>query len=245
MNLYSYRAKESMVHRLDARVKLAILVAFSVALFCAHTWWGIGVFALALCGVMLVSRISLAHYLKTLIPALAILAFIWICNSIPFEADRSLTSLAYIVRISLVIMASFVVTFTTTSTQMTDALSSILNPLRKLHVPVDDIAFTLSLALRFIPLLFDQLAQIKTAQASRGAQFDTGSIWQRLKTWMVVLIPLFVGFFRQAETVAEAMDTRCYGAEQRTSLNARSVPVSAWAQFGAALILCVIGALFL
>lgn len=80
---------------------------------------------------------------------------------------------------------------------------------------VDDIAFTLSLALRFVPLLFEQLGQIKIAQTSRGAQFGSGSLWKRLKTWMVVLILLFIGFFRQADSVVEAMDARCYGAEER------------------------------
>lgn len=241
----SYIPKKSCVHRLDARAKLVLLLAFSVALFCVRTWWGIGVFAFVLFGAMIASRVSLKNYLKTLMPALAILLFIWICNSIPFEAERSLNALAYASRIALVIMASFVITFTTTSTQLTDAIASILSPLRKLRVPIDDIAFTLSLALRFIPLLFEQLMQIKTAQASRGARFDTGSIWRRLKTWLIVLIPLFIGFFRQAETVAEAMDARCYGASERTSLNARSMSVSAWLLVLIAVIVCVLTVCFL
>ena len=151
----------------------------------------------------------------------------------------------YVVRISLVIMASFVITFTTTSTQLTDALASILRPLRALKVPVDDIAFTLSLALRFIPLLFEQLGQIKIAQTSRGAQFGSGSLWKRLKTWMVVLIPLFIGFFRQADSVVEAMDARCYGAEERTSLNAQMMRARAWGVLAGALAVWVWCALFL
>lgn len=241
----SYIPKKSCVHQLDACAKLALLLAFSVALFCVHTWWGIGVFAVVLFAVMITSRIPLKNYLKTLMPALAILVFIWICNSIPFEAERSLNALTYASRIALVIMASFVITFTTTSTQLTDAIASILSPLRILRVPIDDIAFTLSLALRFIPLLFEQLKEIKTAQVSRGARFDTGSIWRRLKTWLVVLIPLFIGFFRQADTVAEAMDARCYGASERTSLNARSMSASAWLLMLVVIIACVLVACFL
>ena len=112
-------------------------------------------------------------------------------------------------------------------------------------MPVDDIAFTLSLALRFIPLLFEQLGQIKIAQTSRGAQFGSGSLWKRLKTWMVVLIPLFIGFFRQVDSVVEAMDARCYGAEERTSLNAQMMRASAWVVLAAALAVCVLCALFL
>lgn len=207
------------MHRVDARVKLLVLVVLSIVALCVPSWIGVGACAAALLAIMLASRVPLRTYARTLLPAAAILAFIWICNSIPFEADRSLHALNYVVRISLVIVASFVITFTTTSTQLTDALACILRPLRALRVPVDDVAFTLSLALRFIPLVFEQLERIKLAQTSRGAQFSTGSLWRRLKTWMVVLVPLFVGFFRQAGTVAEAMDARCYGAARRTSLN--------------------------
>lgn len=221
-------------------MKIAVLLIYSIALFCTHSWWGIIVFALALFVVIGASRIPLKNYARTITPAIAILVFIWICNSIPFDLDRSFNALAYAARIALIIMASFVITFTTTSTQLTDAIASILRPLRRLHVPIDDIAFMLSLALRFIPLLFEQLTQIKIAQISRGARFGSGTIWQRLKMWLVVLIPLFVGFFRQAETVAEAMDARCYGASDRTSLSARSVSVSAWLGLFAILALCVL-----
>jgi len=243
--ILSYIPKVSPIHALDARVKLGLLLLFSIALFCMRTWIGLGIFTTILLGVMIASRVSLKNYGRVLLPALAILIFIWVCNSIPFDAARSLNALMYVVRISLVIVASFVITFTTTSTQFTDALASILRPLRALKVPVDDIAFTLSLALRFIPLLFEQLGQIKIAQTSRGAQFGSGSLWKRLKTWMVVLIPLFIGFFRQADSVAEAMDARCYGAGERTSLNAQAMRAGAWALLAVALIACVLCVLFL
>lgn len=242
--ILSYIPKESPIHALDARVKLALLLLYSITLFFMRTWLGLGVFALLLLMVLIATRIPLKNYGRVLMPALAILVFIWVCNSIPFDAARSLNALMYAARISLVIIASFVITFTTTSTQLTDALASIMRPLRALHVPVDDIAFMLSLALRFIPLLFEQLGQIKVAQTSRGAQFSSGSLWKRLKTWMVVLIPLFIGFFRRADTVAEAMDARCYGAGERTSLNASSLQASAWALLASALALCVLCALF-
>lgn len=230
---------------MDARVKLGLLVLFSIASFCMRTWAGLGLCALVLLAVVFISRISFKQYLKTLIPALAILAFIWICNSIPFDLERSMNALMYVVRISLVIVASFVITFTTTSTQLTDALSRILRLLRALRVPVDDVAFTLSLALRFIPLVFEQFAQIKLAQTSRGASFEVGSLWHRLRTWMVVMIPLFVGFFRHADTIAEAMDARCYGARERTSLNASVLGVSEWSVLLGALIICALGIVFL
>lgn len=245
MDTLSYRAKDSLVHGTDARAKLVVLLAFSIALFCVKTWVGIGVFAVALFAVALASRISLASYARTLLPAAFILVFIWVCNSIPFDPLRSLTALMYIARIALIIMGSFIITFTTTSTELTDALTSLLRPLRVLRVPVDDIAFTLSLAIRFIPLVFEQLSSIKTAQTCRSARFSTGPLWQRLRTWMSVLIPLFVGFFRRADTVAEAMDARCYGAGRRTSLNAAALSVREWCVLSITIALCVIGALCL
>lgn len=195
---------------------------------------------------MVASRVPLKNYGRVLLPALAILIFIWVCNSIPFDAARSLNALMYVVRISLVIVASFVITFTTTSTQLTDALASILRPLRALKVPVDDIAFTLSLALRFIPAAVRAAwADQRSRRTSRWGSVWTGSLWKRLKTWMVVLIPLFIGFFRQADSVAEAMDARCYGAGERTSLNAQAMRVGAWALLAVALIACVLCVLFL
>ena len=166
--ILSYIAKASPIHALDARVKLGLLLLFSIALFCMRTWIGLGIFAAILLGVMVASRVPLKNYGRVLLPALAILIVIWVCNSIPFDAARSLNALMYVVRISLVIVASFVITFTTTSTQLTDALASILRPLRALKVPVDDIAFTLSLALRFI----------RTAWADQDrADFTRGSVW--------------------------------------------------------------------
>ncbi len=183
--ILSYIAKASPIHALDARVKLGLLLLFSIALFCMRTWIGLGIFAAILLGVMIASRIPLKNYGRVLLPALAILIFIWVCNSIPFDA------------------------------------------------------------LRFIPLLFEQLGQIKIAQTSRGAQFGSGSLWKRLKTWMVVLIPLFIGFFRQADSVAEAMDARCYGAGERTSLNAQAMRVGAWVLLSVALVACVLCVLFL
>jgi energy-coupling factor transport system permease protein len=238
-HVLAYIPAKSLIHTFDTRIKLAMLVVYSVGLFCTQNWLGLGIYAVLLFVVLLVSRIPLINYVRVLIPVLFILAFIWLCNSIPFDLDRSMSALAYAVRIMLMIVASFVVTFTSTSTQLTDAFSSILKPFRKIRVPVDDVAFTLSLALRFIPLLFEQLSSIKTAQISRAAHFSAGSILGRFKAWLTVLIPLFVSIFRRADTIAEAMDARCYGAGERSSLNAKSVAPLAWLSLCVMLLFCV------
>ena len=182
---------------------------------------------------MIASRVPLKNYGRVLLPALAILIFIWVCNSIPFDAARSLNARLYVVHLARY-HGELRITFTTTPRIDRCARIHLAPFARTQKVPVDDIAFTLSLALRFIPLLFEQLGRIKIAQTSRGAQFGSG-LRKRLKTWMVVLIPLFIGFFRQADSVVEAMDARCYGAEERTSLNAQMMRASAWVVLAAAL----------
>lgn len=127
--ILSYIPKASPIHALDARVKLGLLLLFSIALFCMRTWIGAGDLYGDPAGCHDRFARSAQEYGRVLLPALAILIFIWVCNSIPFDAARSLNALMYVVRISLVIMASFVITFTTTSTQLTDALGIYLGTL--------------------------------------------------------------------------------------------------------------------
>lgn len=129
----------------------------------------------------------------------------------------------YAVRILLLVLASLVVSFATTSTDMTAAFACFMRPLRPLRVPVDDAAMVLSLALRFIPVMAEELGRLHDAQWARGASFGEGSAWQRVRAWQPVLIPLFVSLFRRADALAVAMDARCYGAPgvRRTSLAGR------------------------
>ena len=142
-------------------------------------------------------------------------------------------------RIVLLVTASLVVTYTTTSTALTDALSGFLRPLRRLRVPVDDIAMVFSLALRFIPVTAEELGRVHDAQQARGASFSEGGLWERLRAWQTVLIPLFVGLFRRADALAVAMDARCYGAEpRRTSLHDRRLAGPSLAVLAAGLALC-------
>lgn len=117
----------------------------------------------------------------------------------------------FAVRMVLLVGASLIVSFSTTSTNLISAFNSFLRPLRAIHVPTDDIATVLSLALRFIPLTAEELGRVHDAQWARGASFGEGSFWKRLRAWQTVMIPLFVGLFRRADTLAAAMDARCYG----------------------------------
>ena len=152
----------------------------------------------------------------------------------------------FAVRIVLLVTASLVVTYTTTSTALTDALADFLRPLRRLRVPVDDIAMVFSLALRFIPVTAEEFGRVHDAQQARGASFSEGGLWERLRAWQTVLIPLFVGLFRRADALAVAMDARCYGAEpHRTSLHDRRLAGRSLAVLAAGLALCIAVAVLL
>lgn len=133
--------------------------------------------------------------------------------------------LFYGARILLILWASLIVVLTTTSNALVDALVSFLRPLRRVRVPVDDLAMIISIALRFIPLTAEEFMKVKAAQVSRGGNFDTGSLWKRISAWFSVLIPLVAGLFHRADILAQAMDSRCYGAHERTSLLSRQVLV--------------------
>lgn len=144
-------------------------------------------------------------------------------------------------RIILLVVGSLVVTYTTTSTEFTNALSSFLRPLRHLHVRVDDIAMVFSLALRFIPVTAEEFGRVHDAQWARGASFSQGTLWRRLRAWQTVLIPLFVGMFRRADVLAVAMDARCYGVPdaERTSLAPRTFSLASGITLAVGLLMCL------
>ncbi len=146
----------------------------------------------------------------------------------------------FAIRILLLVFASLIVSFSTTSTDLTAALNDFMRPLRRLHVPTDDVAMVFSLALRFIPVTAEEFGRVHDAQWSRGAPFGEGSLWRRLRAWQTVLVPLFVGLFRRADTLAQAMDARCYGAPdvRRTSLSDRRFRAKSAAVLAAGIVLC-------
>lgn len=146
----------------------------------------------------------------------------------------------FALRIVLLVVGSLVVTYTTTSTDLTNALGDFLRPLKRVGVPSDDIAMVFSLALRFIPVTAEEFGRVHDAQWARGASFAEGSLWERLRAWQTVLIPLFVGLFRRADSLAVAMDARCYGAPdaERTSLVPRAFSASSGVVLAVGLAMC-------
>ena len=145
----------------------------------------------------------------------------------------------YSLRIVLLVGASLVLTTTTTSTQLTQALESFLKPFNRLGLPTHDIATIISIALRFIPVTIDEFQRIRAAQESRGARFDTGPLFKRLRTWTTVMVPWFVRMYLRADDLAYALDARCYGAAQATSLYQQTMQARSIALLVGGLIACV------
>lgn len=250
-SLNTYVPLNSCIHRLDTRIKLLVLLVFSITTFMVTTWVGLGIFCCILLVVLGVSHLPLKHIMRLCLPLLVILVIIWVCNAFTLEANMSSVSSVlggvsagfaqgmpdialmgtfgfspegamrgafYMLRIIVLFVASFIVVLSSTSNDLVGALNSLLGPLKKLRIPVDDIAMIFSLVLRFIPLIAEEALQIRQAQRARGAVFNQGSAWKRITAWFPVLIPLFVGLFRRAEAMSIAMDARCYGKGQRTNL---------------------------
>lgn len=216
----TYVAGNSPVHRGDARVKVLLLLAYSIGIFFVQSWWGMGAFALAVIALAGVARIPVRRMMGLLVPVVALAAF---AAAFAFAASpgwEGLSSGLFVaVRMVALVAASFVVCFTTTSTDLLGAFAWFIGPLRAVRVPVDDIALTLALAIRFIPVVADELADVRRAQAARGAGLEGMPFRRRLEIWGAAFSAVFIGLFRHADALATAMDARCYGtAPRRTSL---------------------------
>ena len=246
------------LYRVDARVKLVLLVVFSVAVFFVEAWAGLGLLLLFLLVAALLGRLPLGRLASMAVPVLTLLLFIVACNSLvncengtglaafagvsagfaegmaplplfgqmAFSPEGCMRGLFYLSRIVLVVWASFVLVFSTRATQLTDALTSLLSPLRFVRFPVKDAAMVCSLVLRFIPLAGESYESIRRAQVSRAATYDAGDLWSKVRAYATLFVPLIVTLFRQADRLADAMDARCYGKGERTQLNPVSLGAS-------------------
>lgn len=233
----------SPIHRIDPRVKLGLVVAYTAVLFGADGWWGL-VAAIAVASLALgLSGVPLALALRGLRPVAWLLLFTVAANSLKLDSPDALVSIGrlgvdaegfrtgcfFAVRISALVVGTSLLTLTTSPVALTDALTRLMMPLRVFRVPVDDIAMMFSIALRFIPTTAEEAEKIIVAQTARGAVFDQGGPVRRARAWVPVLVPLFVNLFRRADDLALAMESRCYTGERRTRLHAPSMRVADWA----------------
>ncbi len=224
---------KSIIHRLDPRTKLLLLIVYIVALFLAKSWCSYGLVLVFLTAVTCMGRIPFKAMTRGLKPMLVFIIFTAVLNLFYtksgtllldwwiFEiwSDGIITAFFMVMRIMMLVCGTFLLTYTTSPIALTDAMERLLNPLKKLHVPVHELAMMMSIALRFIPTLIEETDKIISAQKARGADFETGSLIRRAKALIPILVPLFVSAFRRADELATAMECRCYhGGEGRTRL---------------------------
>ena len=241
---------DTIVHRLDPRTKLILVVVYIVALFQAKGWvsYAVIIGVTALC--MYISHIGFKNIFKGLKPMLLIIIITAVLNIFYTEGTPVLPgwpitwegigrAVQMVLRIMLLITGTFLLTYTTSPIALTDGLELLLNPLKKLKVPVHEMTIMMSMALRFIPTLIEETDKIMSAQKARGADFETGSLVERAKALLPVLVPLFVSAFRRADELAVAMESRCYhGGEGRTRMKQLCMK---WQDYTA----LVLGAVFL
>lgn len=234
ITLGQYFPGDTVLHRLDPRCKLLLTVLYIVALFLAKNALGYGLLAVTLIAAILISRVGFKAVFRGMKPVFFIVLFtavlnllytagkgeplvsFWIIN-IYKEGVRS--AIFMVLRIMLLISCTFLLTYTTSPILLTDGLENLLGPLKKIKVPVHELAMMMSIALRFIPTLIEETDKIMSAQKARGADFDTGNLIQKAKALIPLLVPLFISAFRRADELAVAMECRCYhGGDGRTRM---------------------------
>ncbi len=223
----------SLVHKLDPRSKLLILIAYIVFIFIAGNFWSMGILALLLAVTMLVSKIPLKMYMKNIKAILPVIILTSLLNMFYTDGGKILLdwwiftlttagiyrAVFMAVRIILLILSSAVLSYSTSPTSLTGAIESLLSPLKLIGLgnAVHTMAMTMTIALRFIPTLIDETQKIMNAQKARGADLESGNLIKKIKALLPILIPLLISSVRRAYELAEAMECRCYnGGSGRT-----------------------------
>ena len=233
ITLGQYFPGKSPVHNLDPRTKLLLLVGYIVALFTAGNWLTYGLCLCFLIMVIAISRIPPKAILTGMKPLIFILVFTGILNlfftpgetvllsfwGITLTVEGIIRAVFMVFRILMLVTATFLLTYTTSPIALTDGLESLLSPLKKIHLPVHELAMMMCIALRFIPTLIEETDKIISAQKARGADFESGKLLERVKALVPILVPLFISAFRRADELATAMECRCYqGGEGRSKM---------------------------
>ena len=232
ITLGQYFPGDSFVHKLDPRTKLVMVFLYIVALFLAEGFVGYGVMIAVTALFVALSKVPPKSMFRGLKPVLLIIVLTAVLNMFYTDGnvlvqvwklkitDQGLIKALFMVlRIVMLICGTFLLTYTTAPVALTDGMELLLNPLKKLKVPVHEMSMMMSMALRFIPTLIEETDKIISAQKARGADFETGSLMDRAKALLPILVPLFISAFRRADELAVAMESRCYnGGAGRTRM---------------------------
>ena len=263
ITLGQYFPGKSPVHLLDPRCKLIMLVVYIVALFTAPGPVSYGILLTFLVITIKISTIPPKSILKGMKPLIMILVFTGVLNLFfttgegeplidwwifTVYAEGILRAVYMVARILMLISGTFLLTYTTSPISLTDGLESLLGPLKVLRLPVHELSMMMCIALRFIPTLIEETDKIMSAQKARGADFESGSIMDRAKALIPILVPLFISAFRRADELATAMECRCYqGGEGRSKMKILRYRLNDMKAFGIVagilILVCVLTAL--
>jgi len=243
ITLGQYFPGNSVIHRLDARMKLVLVIAIIVLIFLAHTVIGNAVVLAFLIAVIILSRISVKFVLRGLKPLWFIILLTFVLNTFFYQGGTELFSwwifrvsqeglisaVRLATRLIFLITTTTILTLTTSPISLTDGLESLMKPLKVVKFPVHELAMMMTIAMRFIPTLIEETDKIMKAQTARGAEFDSGNVIKRATGMVPLLVPLFVSAFRRADELAFAMESRCYhGGEGRTRMKVMHLSVRDW-----------------
>ena len=253
ITLGQYFPGNSVIHRLDPRTKLIMLVVYIVALFMVSGWVGYALMAAFLATVVKISTIPPKSIIRGMKPLVMILVFTGVLNLFfttgegqplvdfwifTVYAEGVERAIFMVVRILLLISGTFLLTYTTSPISLTDGLESLMNPLKVIKVPVHELAMMMCIALRFIPTLIEETDKIMSAQKARGADFESGSLMDKAKALVPILVPLFISAFRRADELATAMECRCYqGGDGRTKMKLLRYKLWDYQAFGVGVLL--------
>jgi len=233
ITLGQYYPGDSWVHRLDARTKIIATLLYLIELFVVNNFYGFIITTVALFAVIAVSKVPLKFIFRGLSAVFLIIAFTFLLNLFMVDGrvlwhwkfltityEGVLRAFFMAIRLVLIIIGSSIMTLTTKPIELTDGLEKLLSPFSKIGLPSHEIALMMTIALRFIPTLMEETDKIIKAQQARGADFESGNLFQRAKSLIPILVPLFVSSFRIAQDLALAMEARCYhGGSGRTRMN--------------------------
>ncbi len=250
-----YYPANSVIHRMDPRVKITCTLLFLISLFLQNSVLGYGIATVFLIAVIKISKVPVKFIVKGL-KAIVVILLITVGFNLFLTSDGTILVKFWVFKITdqglriavfmalrliYLIIGSSIMTLTTTPNSLTDGIEKLLSPLNKLHIPVHEIAMMMSIALRFIPILIEETDKIMKAQIARGADLESGNMIQKAKAMIPVLVPLFISAFRRANDLAMAMEARCYrGGEGRTKMKPLTYESRDFVGYGITLLYLVI-----
>lgn len=224
VTLGQYYPVKSAIHKIDPRVKILLLIVYLVIIFLADNFISLGFLLLSIIFTVILSKVPFKTILRSIRAIIFIVIFTSLINiffntsgtpllevGIIKITDKGLSNAAFVaIRVFMFVVISSLLTYTTTPTNLTDAIEKLLSPLKLIRIDVHSIAMMMTIALRFIPTLIEEVDKITNAQKARGADIESGGIGKKIKAIIPILIPLFISSFRSASDLAFAMECRCY-----------------------------------